>query len=307
MKRLIEETRPDLSLIVFPEIHTAGHHLWHTIEPRHPFYTDGRFRRPDGHGPGLPEILREVDRQITGLVEAVGPGVAVFVFALHGMRPTRGIPTLLEPLLCGAGFSRRSDWSTRSWPDLGRTLFAAVKRRMPRGLKQRYYRLMSRDVTQRLARITILPAYDWGRTRAFSLPTDQHGWIRLNLAGREKEGIVPRAQYEDTCRQLGDLLRALRAGGRPVVRDVVQLARESDGVPPERLPDLIVHWDEAAFDDPVRLEHYPVQTSPTGLKFTGQHAPDGFCLTSGGSRRAGTGSTVTVEDLHRWMTAALGL
>ena len=31
-------------------------------------------------------------------------------------------------------------------------------------------------------------AIDWSQTRAFALPSDQHGWVRINLRGREAQG-----------------------------------------------------------------------------------------------------------------------
>lgn len=300
--RLIAETRPDLAIVVFPEIHTASHHLWHTVAPEHPFYVDVRYRGAHAVAPPLLDILREVDRQIACLVETVGPEATVFVFGLHGMQPTRGIPTLLDPLLREAGFARASGWRTQSWPERARWVFAAAKRRTPRGLKTLYYRTMSREVTHRLAQTTMLPVYDWPRTRAFSLPTDQHGWIRVNLAGREARGIVSAEGYDETCGELADLLRTSTTDdGRPIVRDVIPLAREHGGAPPPHLPDLVVHWHDAAFDDPVRLRHRSLEAAPTGMKFSGQHAPDGFCLVKGSV----VGPSVAARDLHRLMIAPL--
>jgi predicted AlkP superfamily phosphohydrolase/phosphomutase len=305
--RLIETARPDLAVIVFPEIHTASHHLWHTIATPHPFYADARFRPAPRSTPGLLDVVRELDRQIGVLVDRVGPDAAVFVFGLHGMEPTRGIPDVLGPWLDEAGFARLRDWRTQSWGERAQSLFAALKRRTPRALKRLYYLWASREFTHRVAHTTVLPAYDWQRTRAFSLPTDQHGWIRVNLAGREREGIVAPGGYADTCRELTDLLRALITDdGRPIVRDVMAVAQLVGGGPPANLPDLVVHWDDAAFDDPLRLARYATRAAPIAKKFTGQHRPDGFCLANGAAAAAGDGSPVPAQRLHRLMVDALG-
>ena len=306
--RLITETRPHLSIIVFPEAHTASHYLWHTVAPEHPLY-DG-----DGHkaalppSPNLPAIFREMDCQIARLVEAAGAGATVLVFSLHGMRPARGIPTILERLLSEWGFARRTDWGTQSWPQRARSLFAAAKRRSPQSLKKLYYGTMSQNVTRRLAQTTMLPAYDWRRTRAFSLPTDQHGWIRLNVAGREAEGIISPEHYDETCEQIADLLRAVATSdGQPLVRDVVQPSRETVGAAARELPDLVVHWHDAAFDNPVLIDKPSIQAYPTGTKFTGQHALEGFCLMKGLLNGYKVGSPVAAKNLHRLMTEALGI
>jgi predicted AlkP superfamily phosphohydrolase/phosphomutase len=252
------------------------------------------------------DILREIDRQVARLVEIAGLSTPTLVFSLHGMRPTRGIPTILDPLLAEWGFARRADWSTQSWPERARSLFAAAKRRTPTPIKKLYYGAMSQGVTRRLAETTMLPAYDWQRTRAFSLPTDQHGWIRLNVAGREGKGIVSPEHYHGTCDELGRRLRALRAAdGRVVVRDVVQLAREAGGVPPQQLPDLVVHWHDAAFDDPLLIKEPSTKAYPTGMKFTGQHALEGFCLAKGVLDGHQATASVRAQDLHLLMTDAL--
>ena len=306
--RLLSETRPDLSIIVFTELHTASHYLWHTIAPDHPVYGNNGHNKVRPVGSDLLEILREIDRQIARLILIAGASASVLIFSLHGMRPTRGIPTILDPLLGEWGFTHRSGWSTQSWPERATSVFAELKRRTPGHFKKLYYGSMSQSVTRRLAQTTMLPNYDWQMTRAFSLPTDQHGWIRLNLAGREARGIVAPDQYDETCNELIGLLRALKTSdGRAVVRDVIQLSHENGGVPPRRLPDLVIHWHDAAFDDPLLIDKPPTKAHPTGMKFTGQHALNGFCLMKGVPDGHKVDVPVAAKDLHRLMIDALGI
>ena len=40
------------------------------------------------------------------------------------------------------------------------------------------------------------PARDWSQVRAFALPSDTTGYVRLNLRGRERDGIVSPAAAE---------------------------------------------------------------------------------------------------------------
>ncbi len=112
-----------------------------------------------------------------------------------------GIPGFLSPLLCEKGFARLASWNSQTWTERAVALMAAGKRRSP-GARKLYYRTMPPTATQRLARPTMMPAYDWTQTRAFSLPSDQHGWIRINLKGREAAGMVSLAEYENLGRNL---------------------------------------------------------------------------------------------------------
>ena len=303
--RLLREARPRLAVVAFTEVHHASHYLWHAVAPDDPVYGGGvGFGRPRAVAPTLEEIYREVDRQIGRLIAAAPAGATVMVFSLHGMRPARGIPSLLAPLLCESGFARPADWGTQTWRERAASGLAALKRRMPAPAKRLYYRTVPQAATQRLALPTMMPAYDWARTRAFALPTDQHGWVRVNLEGREARGVVPHAQYDATCREVEGLLRSLvTEGGRPLAREVLRTAARVEDALELRLPDLVVHWHDAAFETPLRIRGWSVRAPAVGLKFTGQHGLEGFCITN--ARGAVGRDSVRAEDLHRYMLGRL--
>jgi predicted AlkP superfamily phosphohydrolase/phosphomutase len=301
--RLIEETHPDLALVVFTEIHHLAHYLWHTVEPENPLFATDACRRARAVDPSLRDLYREVDAQIGTLV-AAAPDAAVFVFSHHGMRATHGVPALLGPCLIEAGWARLADLGTQTWSTRARSLLAAAKRHAPPALKHLYYRTMPRAVVSRVAQPTMLPPYDWAHTRAFALPTDQHGWVRVNLAGREAHGIVPMREYDETCRRLMHMLGDLATrDGRPLVRDVIRPAPGPEDALALGLPDLVVHWHDAALDAPVAVRGMTLESFPVGLKFTGQHALDGFLIAR--DRRASV-ETVSGQDLHRLFVEALG-
>jgi predicted AlkP superfamily phosphohydrolase/phosphomutase len=303
--RLIKETKPRLSLLVFPEIHHASHQMWHTVEPEHPLYRGRQSNGGRALEPLLKGVYRAVDQQLGGLIEAAGGGATVMIFALHGFRPALGFPAFLGPLLIERGFSRLASWSSQSWTKRALSLMAATKRHSPEAIKQLYYKTMPTTATHKLARPTMLPVYDWKNTRAFSLPTDQYGWIRVNLSRREAEGSVPLDQYEETCKQLEEMLLALTtADGQLLVEDITRTAGNADEALRNPLPDLVVHWSDAAFDWPVRIKDSKVQVEPVVTKSTGQHASEGFCIYRGANKQ-NLGDTVAAKDLGRLIVASL--
>jgi predicted AlkP superfamily phosphohydrolase/phosphomutase len=304
-QRLISETRPQLSLMVFPEIHHASHQMWHTAEPQHQFYEARELNGGNTLEPMLKEVYRAVDDQIGGLIKLAGSDAAVMVFALHGMRPALGFPAFLGPLLCERGFSCLESWTSQTWSRRALSLLAATKRNTPDGLKKVYYKLAPTAATHKLARPTMLPAYNWKTTRAFSLPTDQYGWIRINLSGREAQGIVSPDQYEETCAELKAMLLALTTeSGESLVRDIVRTAASAKCALNNPLPDLVVHWEDAAFASPLRIKDSEVRAEPVGKKSTGQHASEGFCIYRGHPDRE-PGDVIAAKDLSRLMTARL--
>jgi predicted AlkP superfamily phosphohydrolase/phosphomutase len=296
-RRLLADTAPDLFLLVFTEVHRAGHLLWHTVDPSHPDHGVAS-ERP---GPGVASLLQAIDREIGLLRDLAGPEVAILVFSLHGMRAARGVPTILGSLLEAQGIAVRKSWRDHSWPERAGRALGVVKRQFPDPAKRLYYRLLPRTVTAALAQPSMpLPAYDWSRTLAISLPTDQHGWIRFNLRGREARGIVGLDGYESLCQRVEQIVRAARhADGRPIVRAVIRTANTAQAAASMRLPDLVVHWDDATFDSPLRLADPRLAAPAVGLKTTGQHAFEGFYLLRlpGGGAAHGGGS-ITVERIH---------
>jgi predicted AlkP superfamily phosphohydrolase/phosphomutase len=171
-------------------------------------------------------------------------------------------------------------------------------------LKKLYHRRLPQEVTHRLAQPTMIPAYDWNRTRAFALPSDQHGWIRINLSGREAKGCVPIERYHETCREIEETLRALTTeDGRPLVRDIIRTAEGAEDSLSQVIPDLVVHWHDAAFELPMRMNGLLLEAHPAATGQTGQHAPDGFCIIKGWN--GFNAETIPATEIHRIIDAAL--
>jgi predicted AlkP superfamily phosphohydrolase/phosphomutase len=303
---LVTRTRPQFLLVTFTEIHRAGHYLWHTAEPDHQVYRNGAFKNLTITTPTIQEIYSEVDRQIGELIKLAGDDTSVMVFSLHGMQPARGAPAFLAPLLCELGFARFGEWENQGWRDRARGFMAKVKKRTPAGLKKLYYKTLPATATHRLALPTMLPLYDWSKTRAFALPTDQHGWIRINLIGRESEGIVPANLYEDTCAELERVLKDLKSeNGSPLVREIFRTADHVDDALNQRIPDLVVHWEDAVFESPLRIKGSAVDVEPAGLKYVGQHSLEGFCVLRSPTE-AGEGGVLSSKEMHRLIKRLLG-
>ena len=297
-RKLMERERTDLTLVVFGEVHRSGHALWHTFSGDHAVHADIPAEQRDV-SPGLLDIYRELDRQIGLLVDDAGDDSAVVVFSLHGFRPGRGVVGLLDPVLHALGYSHDVRASRPTARTVFRAALAAVKRRTPLAVKRVYHRRIPRAARFRLAGPTMMPALDWKRTRAFALPSDQHGWVRVNLRGREAEGIVPVDDYEPLLDELEhELARLTDEEGRPLVKGLMRPA--PDGAP-ELLPDLVVHWTEAAFAAPVRVAGLDVEATPIARRITGQHRAEGFCVAVGVEV---PGDRIETADLHRILRPA---
>jgi predicted AlkP superfamily phosphohydrolase/phosphomutase len=86
---------------------------------------------------------------------------------------------------------------------------------------------------------------DTTRSKAFCLPTDLQGYIRVNLKGREPDGWVSDGEYDVVCQEIESELLALRHNDLdvPVVKEVVRVRDRLNGSFLDRLPDLSVIWN----------------------------------------------------------------
>jgi hypothetical protein len=148
----------------------------------------------------------------------------------------------------------------------------------------------------------------WPRMRAFALPSIAQGYIRLNVRGRERDGVVPPSEYAAVCAEITGELHALRdaRSGAPLVRDVVRTrATAMEQGPHVPDPDLVVSYHPGPVDvvDSPRVG----RIGPVPWVRTGGHVNRGFAIV----RAAGVapGSIVSpghVRDLAPTMLALLG-
>jgi predicted AlkP superfamily phosphohydrolase/phosphomutase len=145
----------------------------------------------------------------------------------------------------------------------------------------------------------------WPRMKAFALPTYTHGRVRVNLRGRERDGIVAPEAYDAVCSEVEATVRACRnpRTGRPIVEDIVR-AREGNPVDPETpSADLIIVWKDCAD----ALEHPEAGLiGPLAYGRTGSHSPRGFAIIAGpGIPRVDLGERSAL-DLTPTIVALLG-
>ena len=153
---------------------------------------------------------------------------------------------------------------------------------------------------------------DWSKTKAFVVPSDHHGQIRLNLRGREREGIVDPSEADELCRRIADGLLSFRDEDGSTCVSAVDRAESIVGpdAPALRmLPDLLVRWGETpstrlqAVESPTfgRLER-----TGSGSGRSGGHTDDAFALlVPGRSRLAKRKGDESVADLAATACALL--
>jgi predicted AlkP superfamily phosphohydrolase/phosphomutase len=151
---------------------------------------------------------------------------------------------------------------------------------------------------------------DWTRTKAFALPTDLEGCIRINLKGREPHGIVePGEEYEQLCRAIAADMRKLvnPETGKPAVKDVWIVHEEFVGPMADHLPDITITWHNDATINALHSDTMGTVSGESPDPRTGTHSTNGFALAFGECFVAGATASGHIADLGPTALALLGL
>jgi predicted AlkP superfamily phosphohydrolase/phosphomutase len=304
--RLYRREAWDLFLLVFGGTHRGGHYLWDLSQ-----IDTGALsaRRHHALENALGQVYRAADAGIGRILELVPPEARVLVFALHGMGPNTAwadrCPEILTRILTGT------------------TGAAAPRRGLVYAAKQAISWRVARAVTARIppevqARLVPLWSarmYDWPSTRAFPLPMDHAGYVRVNLRGREPQGIVPPEEYLSLCDDIAEGFLGFRdaVSSRAIVRQVhrVNDLAPLDAPARNRLPDLVVEWADVppGAAPVIRSERlgelrWSSPRIPSGR--AGNHRPDGWFVATGPGISAGPVAAVhpivdLVPTAYRWL------
>jgi predicted AlkP superfamily phosphohydrolase/phosphomutase len=238
--RWLLTSRPwDFFIAVFGESHRGGHILW-------PDAADGESSIPLS---ALLDVYRALDEALGSILAAINlADTTVIIFALHGMGANLSqehfvTPLMdrvnakfgeLEPGLFPAGHAPRQ-----------RSAMRLLRENVPPWLQSKIANLVPQYVRDAVVDRQFTSGRDWPHTPGLALRADNNGYIRFNLAGRERNGMLEQgskslARYSDLVRESFKSLRT--PDGSRVIGDVIS----SEDFPGKRtnfLPDLIVTWN----------------------------------------------------------------
>jgi predicted AlkP superfamily phosphohydrolase/phosphomutase len=264
---------------VFGETHLAGHYCWLRGAPDD---------LAVGEYAPLLRVYQALDSAIASLYAAMGPECALLVLSGDRVGPNHAGCHLLPDILTRLGYlARPQPVQHRNVEAAVRPPFdpvKAVRDLMPVGLRKWLARQLPTALRDKLAQRVDTADIDWSRTRAYWLPTDLEGCIRVNLAGREPLGTVKRGdEYESLLSELTQSLLELRSqdGSRSIVEEVIRTDERFPGPRRDWLPDLIVRWNGTAPIDGACSARLGLLEMPSPDSRPGTHLGPGFLLATG--------------------------
>jgi predicted AlkP superfamily phosphohydrolase/phosphomutase len=292
----------DLVWLNFGAAHKAGHHLWDPSAVVSEPLADDDQRALQG---GLAEVYAAVDAAIGRVLDVLPGNADVIVFSPTGMAANTSradlLPGMLDAVLSGKARPARAARSP-IW-----TLRSAV----PIEWREWVARVLPDQVVADFA-TRLYMRLDWKQTRAIAVPGENKGYVRVNLKGRERDGIVDASEMDELLDQIvRGLLTFADPDGSPSISKVERMSEiASGGSCVGRLPDLVVHWGERP------ASRLPCVTSPShgevarrgvGSGRSGNHVDDAWAiLLPGPSRVRDLGRAAKITDIGATACALLG-
>jgi predicted AlkP superfamily phosphohydrolase/phosphomutase len=307
----------DYYMVVFISPDRIQHFAWHFMEPVLPRFSNGVSRELRD---AILRVYQGVDTAVGKIASSLEPETTLMVMSDHGAGPYRkfvdlnawlaqqGVLTFAESV------AQRSDTLLRQayclWRSGPRKLFSPWQRRrmrewLPGPLKTW---IMAGWQNTRARQV------DWHRTQAFS--EGAGGLIRLNLRGREPQGVVRPEEREEVLRKIEGELYQLKdpETGEPVVERVWRREELYTGDATEKASDLIIEWAKELYHSRVEWDpQAPVFRDPhkwrtTQMIHSGHHQREGVIFAKGPCVATGKSlQGAEIVDLTPTILALMGL
>ncbi len=306
----LENEAHEVFVMAFSGPHRAGHMVWDetglAVKP-----TDAE----------LEQIRSAIRKTYIAADEAFGQVVAkldeigtrtVLTGSLHGMGPNSSPAMVLPEMLDRILHDRFDDGETKTEEKPG--LLKRVRNAVPLSWRTAVKDRLPMSVQLWLTRFWRKQNVDWSQTQAIAVLDDLQGFIRFNLKGREREGILERGpEYDALCQKITQGLMTFTHSdtGQPMVSEVYRADEKfAGGAYLDEFPDLVVKWtyrpvvECTSFESPKYGKiHWPTPGRVADGR-SGHHLPGGWLVAVGPGAEPGAiwGDRTTydlIPTLHR--------
>ena len=296
---LLEKDAYDLSVIIFGESHAANHQFWkYHRRNREKGSSDNELTD------AILNVYKAIDREIGRIIES-RKDANICILSSVGMEDDFPNAALSEALCRLLGWQAAPEADGISFRPID-----IARRLLPESVRVALTRGLSRDKREQLLSDGFTNGTDWKRTRAFSIPVSYTGFIRVNLKGREPEGIVsPGAEYTSLLDEIEAALTKLRDAetGEPAVVSVSRVRELFGEDSHPALPDLFVEFKPGRFMDRVTYEGKEISMKRPEFFRRSDHSCYGFFALSGPSiTKRGPIGDISVLDIAPTLLSLLG-
>ena len=304
---LLSEERFDLMWITLSSGHVAGH--W--------FLDPSRLPKEQLNGgmkaeldTTLSDAYAAVDEAVSHILDALPSTADIILLSATSMEPsasrTHLLPGMLQAILSEGRIA------TKATKAAGNSLWR-LRAAVPTDFRAWVARVLPDSWTMEIASRLEMRGVDWTKTRAFVVPSADCGYVRLNLSGRERDGIVDPREADQLLAKIASGLHTFcDPDGQPAIKKI-EFASNSLGLETlfHSFPDLIVHWSDRLPPHPAGLgspQFGEIGSSGWGSGRTGEHRDGAWALVvPGSSKLKAPTKPPHILDIAPTVCAALGI
>lgn len=298
---LMQTTDWTLFVLVFGETHRGGHLLW-----PEPGYEPFAARKG-----AMLEVYRAVDEALGHVLEGVDEAnTTVVVFSLHGMENNRSQGHFVRPVMDRINATLENGDAAAASGARRSGLIRMLRVAVPGRLQHAIARAAPIQVLDWVSDREVAGGMDWRRTPGFALRPDLHGYLRVNLVGREAAGMLEpgserHQSYLDHLRR-GFLSLVIEGTQQRIVRDILSISDVFPGARSQLLPDLVVRWENLRQATRIRSDAYGAFSARPDTGRCGEHRPRGFAVLLGPRRHGALPPLAHGKDFPAFVRALLG-
>ncbi|HEU4480372.1 MAG TPA: alkaline phosphatase family protein [Actinomycetota bacterium] len=289
LEGLLETDPVDVVFSVLEAPDRMQHVYYRYMDPNDDLYDspEGRELRP-----AIERCFAAMDRVVGLLDDYAGLDGGAIVCSDHGFTAWE-VSVHTNTLLAEWGYLKLKPVARAMQTSAARSLVPLAKRVLP-------------AKTARQAKGKTFAAVDWAKTKAFASPIPQQG-IFVNLAGRERYGIVPPAELEGIKEDLVRRFKELKGPDGSPVTDVVWRAEDVfDGDAVSGAPDVMPVLKDHRYELDDELFHKEAFTDLRHLP-RGVHHPNGIVVVAGPGVAASDDLKASIKDITPTLLYMAGL
>ncbi|MDO8549652.1 MAG: alkaline phosphatase family protein [Ignavibacteria bacterium] len=280
---LIKDEEWNLFLCCFSSTHRGGHKFWEPTNIKGDFSEEQKIQFDNA----LRDIYQSCDEAIGKIINCTSKEATILIFSLHGM----GVNTTLADKILLQMIARILNGKAESEKIKSDNFIKKLRNAVPLEWRSNFRKFLPFWLQDKMTAYWRMGKVDWTTTKVFNLVADLQGYIRINLKGREKEGIVEQGEeYDWLCNKVIEGLKTFKDANNfePVVESISrsdQIFYKGNGF--NNLPDIIVKWKfkpAVSYKKIISSEYGELEWPSPGINpdgRSGNHRPEGFLLAAG--------------------------
>jgi len=276
---LLETQDWDFYLTVLGECHRGGHILWPDEDPEDSLVPHHALR----------DVYQSVDRSLGEILNGLSlDETTVVIFSLHGMESNSSQEHFVPMIMDHVNKQWASSNETGGPPSQAPKQCSPMRwlrENVPLRLQHAIAQAVPVGIRDWVVTTAVTGGHDWPNTPGFPLLADFTGYLRFNIKGREKLGMLEAGSDELSkyTQWLHMCLESIRIteSAEPLIEEVYLINQKDTGARSHHLPDVILRWKKVPEVSAVHSDILGSLTTERATGRGGNHRPEGFCIVLG--------------------------